>query len=298
MPSRYLQDSITTSRSLAQLSDAAERLFIRLMVCADDFGLFDADPRCVKGNALPLLDHLTERKVPALLAELTVAGLLVVYQAGDRTVGWLRTFTDHNRPRAKRPKLPLHPDHPFAGRASAVIVSAATVDDAPRKPNENRVLANANKCPQMPPNTNTITNTITTKAASAAPPWAVAAAGTFAAALIAAGALKRAPSVADLKKWADALDKLVRLDGYALDDVRKLLEWIPTDKVDVASGWDGWWDKARSPLALRVPSKGDGVRKIEKLFAAMKRGARWQAAKGSPEETRRRLDATKGESWG
>ena len=40
MPSRILKESICTSESLAYLSAEAEVLFYRLIVKADDFGLY------------------------------------------------------------------------------------------------------------------------------------------------------------------------------------------------------------------------------------------------------------------
>lgn len=40
MPSRIIKESITTSESLSEVSAEAERLFWRLVVKADDFGLY------------------------------------------------------------------------------------------------------------------------------------------------------------------------------------------------------------------------------------------------------------------
>ena len=45
MPSRIIKESITTSESLSEVSADAERLFWRLVVKADDFGLYYGNPR-------------------------------------------------------------------------------------------------------------------------------------------------------------------------------------------------------------------------------------------------------------
>ena len=54
MPSRIIKESITTSESLSEVSAEAERLFWRLVVKADDFGLYYGNPRILASMCFPL----------------------------------------------------------------------------------------------------------------------------------------------------------------------------------------------------------------------------------------------------
>ena len=61
MPSRILKESICTSESLAYLSAEAEVLFYRLIVKADDFGLYYGSPKILAAER-------TDRKEGVFLA--------------------------------------------------------------------------------------------------------------------------------------------------------------------------------------------------------------------------------------
>ena len=52
MPSRIIKESITTGESLSEVSAEAERLFWRLVVKADDFGLYYGNPRILASIAI------------------------------------------------------------------------------------------------------------------------------------------------------------------------------------------------------------------------------------------------------
>ena len=64
MPSRILKESICTSESLAYLSAEAEVLFYRLIVKADDFGLYYGSPKILAS----LSAERTDRKEGVFLA--------------------------------------------------------------------------------------------------------------------------------------------------------------------------------------------------------------------------------------
>ena len=78
MPSRILKESICTSESLAYLSAEAEVLFYRLIVKADDFGLYYGSPKILASLLFPL-NVPTEKKVSSWLAELVNGGLVATY---------------------------------------------------------------------------------------------------------------------------------------------------------------------------------------------------------------------------
>lgn len=68
MPSRIIKESITTSESLSEVSADAERLFWRLVVKADDFGLYYGNPRILASMCFPL-DPPKEQKIRAWLSD-------------------------------------------------------------------------------------------------------------------------------------------------------------------------------------------------------------------------------------
>lgn len=83
MPSRIIKESITTSESLSEVSADAERLFWRLVVKADDFGLYYGNPRILASMCFPL-DPPKEQKIRAWLSELVAAGMVGTYTQRGR----------------------------------------------------------------------------------------------------------------------------------------------------------------------------------------------------------------------
>ena len=107
MPSRILKESICTSESLAYLSAEAEVLFYRLIVKADDFGLYYGSPKILASLLFPL-NVPTEKKVSSWLAELVNGGLVATYRAEDgRQYLKLLSWDKHQNRRATKPKYPL-----------------------------------------------------------------------------------------------------------------------------------------------------------------------------------------------
>lgn len=113
MPSRDLKDSNRRSPSLQLLSDAAERLWYRLITAVDDFGRMEADPEVVfttcfqrvpKGWNVP--------KVEKCLAELGTlradgqAPLIQIYQVMARRYLQICSAQSHIYKRATKSKYP------------------------------------------------------------------------------------------------------------------------------------------------------------------------------------------------
>jgi hypothetical protein len=121
MPNRGIKESICWSESLAVLSAEAERLFYRLLVQCDDYGLMIGNPRvianrCFQANA----DAVKEKQIVGWLSELEEAGLIRFYEVdGSRYLKYVK-WEKHNSVRAKNPKFPL----PEQG--SGVMVSDAS----------------------------------------------------------------------------------------------------------------------------------------------------------------------------
>ena len=107
MPNRIIKESICRSDQVNALSDFAEVVFYRLIVCADDYGCFDGRARIIKNTLFPLRDGLTDDSVMAAVLELEQQGLLAFYEANDgkqyiRLTGW----SNHQRIRNSRHKYP------------------------------------------------------------------------------------------------------------------------------------------------------------------------------------------------
>lgn len=95
------------SPTLAGLSDAAERLFWRLLTFADDFGRFPASADVVRGACFPKLEKTySTARVGKLIAELFAAGLIKLYHNHDSEYGWFVTWDKYQQRRAKTSKFP------------------------------------------------------------------------------------------------------------------------------------------------------------------------------------------------
>jgi len=71
----------TDSQPVNQLDALAERFFCRLMMKADDYGRFHADPRLLKSALFPLLTKTRNTDIPHWIAACEKAGLVRCYVA-------------------------------------------------------------------------------------------------------------------------------------------------------------------------------------------------------------------------
>jgi hypothetical protein len=107
MPNRIIHERACKSPTLDLLSDGAERLFWRLTTQADDQGRFDAEPSLLLACCFPLrVTRMKLDRVTAWLTELAAAGLVDVYEVGDRSYGAFRTWATWQRGRDSKPKRP------------------------------------------------------------------------------------------------------------------------------------------------------------------------------------------------
>lgn len=108
MPNRILKESICCSDTLRELSWFEYALFTKLIVLADDYGIYDGRVPLIRARAFSMdLDRVDEGDVAEALRSLERAGLIVRYAAGGkpylRLVGW----DEHQNVRAKRSKYPM-----------------------------------------------------------------------------------------------------------------------------------------------------------------------------------------------
>lgn len=120
MPNRIARDSARYSETLEQLSDGAERTFWRLMLAADDWGRFLADPRWVLAECHPLsVNRLTVKVVLARLEEMGKVGLVFFYDGNGRVYGQFAKAHKYFTRRAKHSRHPPPPEDASLCYASA-----------------------------------------------------------------------------------------------------------------------------------------------------------------------------------
>lgn len=83
MPNRILRDW-TDSDRINQLSAQAERLFTRLIMKADDYGRYFADPKRLKAFLFPLRDDVSEPDISGWLADCEKAGIIRFYESDGK----------------------------------------------------------------------------------------------------------------------------------------------------------------------------------------------------------------------
>lgn len=141
MPNRDLKESNRRSPSLQVLSDAAERLWYRIITAVDDFGRMEADPEVVFTSCFQRAPKgWTIEKVGKCLNELAAlhaAGqspLIHIYHVEDRYYLQINSASQHIYRRAKDSKYP-HPLTPREERSAHICaqVHADSLDS--RVPN-------------------------------------------------------------------------------------------------------------------------------------------------------------------
>lgn len=131
MPNRWIKESYLASSRINAVSPEARDCWVRLLLVADDYGLFHANPQLVASRCYPLQPNA--RKCAQLLAELEGAGLVARYEAGGRP--YLRIEQWYERARSS-PKYP-QPGPALAGNADDLtcreqVQASASKCESPR----------------------------------------------------------------------------------------------------------------------------------------------------------------------
>ena len=74
---------------------------------------------------------------------------------------------------------------------------------------------------------------------------------------------------AEVRKQAETIEQLFRLDAYTMDDIEQVLKWAKTDTGGNDPDWSGWSAQFLSCCQLRV--KKHGVMKFAKMKAGYER---------------------------
>jgi hypothetical protein len=97
----------TDSLKFDGISADAERLFVRLIMKADDYGRFHADSRLLKAAAFPLEDRIRPNDLTRWLDELATRQLILRYEVEGRT--YLAIVNYGQRLKSSRAKFPQLP---------------------------------------------------------------------------------------------------------------------------------------------------------------------------------------------
>jgi hypothetical protein len=133
MPSRMIRDQLLDSPTLDKVGAEAERLFVRLLLVADDFGRFCSDPSTVLARCFPRrVGAMLIGDVDRWLTELAAPGVgaIVLYRVGERRFGCFPSWDRHQKRRAKYSKFPAPPDGLPVGSESrpAVVCEQLSAD--------------------------------------------------------------------------------------------------------------------------------------------------------------------------
>lgn len=110
MSNRLLKDSIRTSESIDQLSPEGERLFYRLLLVAEDWGRFDANPKVLISFCFPLkTGSITPEMMNTWLQELAAVEIITLYTVDGKNYGAFAQWAKHNNMRNKHSKFPEPP---------------------------------------------------------------------------------------------------------------------------------------------------------------------------------------------
>ncbi len=131
-----MHDSVSSSRSLASLSDAGERLFWRILAQTDASGRMRGEPVKVRASCAPMLEW-TDALVAELLTELQVACRIQVYgENGDLYLQVIDFERWQTRPLRNR-GVSRFPDPPEWTTSGPLVVTSVTDRTRQEKKNVN-----------------------------------------------------------------------------------------------------------------------------------------------------------------
>lgn len=131
VPNRIIKESICTSDSIDHLSIEAERLFYRLIVNCDDYGVLDARLPIIKSKCFPLKSSdITDNQLHSWLVELEAQQMVFFYENSGHEYLKMSSWERHQQIRAKRPKYPL-PGDENSHKISSEIIGNQMITNVP-----------------------------------------------------------------------------------------------------------------------------------------------------------------------
>lgn len=279
MPNRIIRQSICTSESMAALSWFEQVLFLKLIVSADDYGRYDARPAIIRGSLFPLND-VTAKAVKDGIHKLSTHGMIRLYEVDGKPYLELTAWLRYNTPRAGKSKYPApvqEYSQPYKTDSNCkqtqtdANICKQIPADAPgirirnsvsdiRDSNSGNVCSEPDKAASGPPGNESSKDSAekrgknTFSQDSYAYKLAVYLADRIAARLPTA----KPPNEKTLQQWADAFDKCNRLDGYAWNEIKYVLQFSQDDpfwQANILSG-KNFRDKYMQLLSKMQQSTG------------------------------------------
>jgi len=150
---RMLSKRVTRSGKVSALSsDTARMVYSWLIPYTDVEGRMEADPRLLKADIAPLLDHITPGVINSVLQELHKIGLIILYSPPDDTKQYLQItkFEDNQKNLRKDREAPSRIPKPTAAQLRQK--SGATPAEVPPNIIEDKLsLREDNKSPAEAP---------------------------------------------------------------------------------------------------------------------------------------------------
>ena len=98
---KIIRDSLFESEKMAGLSDFEFRVWISLLLLADDAGRGDARPAIIKGRAFPLRERVTLKEIDAAVHGLAAKDIINILEPEGKPifkiVGWEKEYPELGR---------------------------------------------------------------------------------------------------------------------------------------------------------------------------------------------------------
>ena len=131
MGNRILKESVLTSRSLSRLSWFEQVMFDHLIVTADDYGIFYADPVLLAHILFPRSTGVTGKMIREGLEHMEEQKLILRYIVRGEEYLKLCSWEKHQRLRCSRRKFPAPEEADPEKAVPAEVLPEKTVPDAP-----------------------------------------------------------------------------------------------------------------------------------------------------------------------
>lgn len=249
MPNRILRDW-TDSDRVNLLTADAERFFVRLIMKADDFGRYFAEPKRLKAFLFPLKDSLRDTDISRWLAECEKAGLLRCYEVTCKRYLELLNFRQRLRQmREIHPRPPWHDSNPPADGSQVAVECPLEVEsesETEEKQNPKGVsVGNSTSEPELQPDQSPDTPL----------QWLKASVGTAYGRL--AGfvwSYAEECALAEVARRPDATNEFLELMRYRRSLPGPDRRFFPNKVGTLLADWTGTLDRARGAKPVQIKS--------------------------------------------
>ena len=116
---RTLKPEHRQHRKVGPLDHLTYRLWVGMILEADDEGRLVADPAQLRTQIVPYHTRVTLPRISASLRVLNVLGLCLLYDEGGTQYAWFPDWHDHQR--INKPQKSRLPPHPNSGNGTGIL---------------------------------------------------------------------------------------------------------------------------------------------------------------------------------